>query len=118
MSKLVGSVSLLINGEKLNSQPGASIVLGGFTRTPQKGSDRIAGDTEEIDPCVITATFNVALGDDIVKLNQTRDADATFLCDNGIVLTSSEVFSLGDGELSDGGGGLSLTFNGQPAKKG
>ena len=56
MSKITGIARIKVNGELLESMPGAELDLGGYERTESVGH-RVYGYTEKVMPSVLTCTF-------------------------------------------------------------
>lgn len=114
MAKVAGVVKVKLNGVDFGTKQGASLELGGETKTSQFASGRRSGSSGE--PTASKCTFTVeitALTD--FELLRTFSGIAEFEMDTG------QVYSMGNAEvmvpptLNDNGAGASLSLEGDPA---
>jgi len=113
--KVVGKAYVIINGEKLDSKPGASLMLGGDKRTAQMGVDRMSGFSEEVEAAEIECTLNVNANTDLEAIKDFTDGTVTFLTDGGQTWVVNEAFCEGGITLNSKGDGATVKFIGQPA---
>lgn len=113
--KVVGKVFVIINGEKLDSKPGASLKLGGDKRTAQMGVGRMSGFSEEVEAAEADCVLNVTAGTDLEMIKNFTDGTVTFLTDAGQTWVVNDAFCEGDVKLSGKGDGATVKFMGQPA---
>ena len=116
MSKLAGIARIKVNGELLQSLPGASLDLGGFERELKSGH-AVYGHTEKVMPAMVTCTIVWANATPIEDLRNAVDSTITFEADNGITYKISNAVCTKTVKVKDGDGEVELEFGGDPAKK-
>lgn len=114
MSKLTGIVLIEVEGETLESLPGATIDLGGVTQTPVMTDTGKRHYTETYSESSIECQIAHITGEDATRFLTIRDKTIMFKCDTG------QVYVMNDGCLSDtpklADGKVALKFGGSPAK--
>ena len=114
-SKLFGKATLKVNGKALRSKAGASLDIGGVARNTQSWSGG-RGFTEEDVPSKLEAEFVFGEGDTIADF-EAVDAVAEFKCDTGQTYVIPRCWRTTTPVLTDGGGGVKLTLEGDPAEE-
>lgn len=116
MSQFFGRVKIRLNGDVIESQPGATLDVGGFEATPVV-NDNSMGHTET--PKHSTMSFNVGLkrGDSIEPYRRIRDAVAVFECDTGQSYIIKNCFNGPTPTISSNGGSVAITLHGDPAQE-
>lgn len=115
--KLTGICKIKIDGALVRTKEGATIQMGGYTRTPQYGDGVLIGYTEAPMAAVVTATLQHASDTDIDAINNGVDVSIIFDCDSGPQFLVRSAFRSSDPvELTGGDGELTVEFSGQPAE--
>ena len=112
-----GRATVAVDGKRLESMPGASIDIGGFTRTPKSG-DHAHGYTESpknaLVECEVIMTGDTSLAD----LAATVNATVTFKCDTGQTYVVRGAWLVETPKVTGGDTGtVSLQFAGPPAEE-
>jgi hypothetical protein len=114
----IGKVFIKMDGNLLESMPGAKLTLGGVDRKTIKGSNTILGFAEA--PAESQVECEIAGGTN-TKLDTFRNATnvtLTFVPDVGPSYLVSNAWNDGAISVSDGEGGkIGLKFNGPPAQE-
>lgn len=112
-----GIVFIKVNGELLQSLPGARLKLGGYKNNPRVGH-RFYGTSQSVETSELECTMPYNQATPIEDLRNLADAVATFETDTGIVYTISQVSTMESLELTDGEDAtLSLKLQGAPAER-
>lgn len=114
MGKRFGIAYVKVNGSLLESMPGASIDVGGVTRTPVLGGNQVLGFTESPAPAMVQCEISLGPGVSLVDLGKIADAVVTFECDTGQVYTVRGA-AVQDPPKATAAGTVPLKFFGQPA---
>ncbi len=118
MGMRLGIAKVKVDGELLESLPGAKIDLGGTEREPVVGSFSVHGYVEKIKPALVECEISVGEGTDVKKLTDLVDATVQFECDTGQTYVVNNAFSTLTGVITEGEGGkVPLAFSGDPAEE-
>lgn len=112
--KLMGVAKIKINGELVQSEPGATLKLGGKKRELQVGH-AVYGPTEEVEPSELECKVYVSAATPVEDLKNVEQGTINFETDIGKVYVCTNMWSLDGGELTDGKGMLALKYGGDPA---
>lgn len=115
--RIAGIARIKVNGELLESIPGAEIEFGGEVVKDMKKGHRVYGPTYEVVPSKVTCS--------VVWKNETPIEDfrtlfqgvILFEVDNGITYKCSNMYLMGSPKAKDDSGEIDLEFQGDPAKK-
>lgn len=114
--KQLGVVHIRVNGGLLDSEPGASIDIGGAVRTPVLGDGRVIGYSESVKEAVIECVISVGQGTSLAALRDIAGAVATFECDTGQVYTVTNATLADPPKATAGEGGkVPIKLFGDPA---
>jgi len=113
--KKLGKVFIKVDAQQLESLPGASIDIGGVTRKPVMGGNRVLGYTEEMKASEVECEVAVGVGTSLVALGAIANAVLTFECDTGQVYIIRDACVQDPPKATAGEGKSSLKFFGQPA---
>lgn len=114
----LGKAFIKVDGDLLESMPGAKIDIGGNKRDPVVGSHTVYGYAEQVQPARVEVEISVGPNTSLAKLRDITDATITFECDTGQVYIVrnawlSETLTVTEGE----GGKVPLVFVGPPAEE-
>lgn len=114
----LGKAYIKVDGELLETMPGAKIDIGGFQRPSVDGSHTILGYAETIKPSRLECEIAIGASTSLAKFRDITDATVTFECDTGQVYIMrnawvSETLTATEGE----GGKVPLVFMGPPAEE-
>jgi hypothetical protein len=113
-----GRATLKMDGAAVETEKGASLALGGETRTTRKSSNRVVGYSAE--PVEARVECKVLLQDG-VTLETFRQATAvtlSFETDTGQQYVVANAWLVEPPKVTDGeGGGVDLIFEGPPAEE-
>lgn len=113
--KRLGIVFIKVDGALLESLPGASIDIGGVTRTPVVGGNQVLGFSEALKESTVECEISVGVGTSVANLGKIADALITFECDTGQVYNVAHAALAEPPKVSADGGKVPLKFFGQPA---
>lgn len=83
MTKLFGAAEIVVDGETLQTLPGAALDIGGTVRTARSGPRSVHGFSETHKEATIECEVTLPPGFSIKSLHDTADATITFRCDSG-----------------------------------
>lgn len=113
----LGRVTIKVNGEVLDSRPGASIDLGGITRKPVT-NDQHMGHAEELKPSRMECELSLRRGASIDGLRNIVDGTYVFECDTGQRYIVKDAYTTDTLSLTGGEGGrVKLVMEGKPAQE-
>jgi hypothetical protein len=115
MSKIAGIARIKVNGELLESLPGAKLRLGGVKRKPKSGH-RFYGFCEEVVHSEMECTIVWKNETPIETIRNFTDGVINFEADNGITYMMAMASIEEPPELSDGEGEVPLKFFGDVAE--
>lgn len=81
--KRFGMAYIRVDGELLETMPGASIDIGGVERNNVDGDNEVLGFSERPVPAVIECEISMGPHTSLEKIRQITDATVTFECDTG-----------------------------------
>jgi hypothetical protein len=115
--RYLGRVKITVQGEVLDSRPGASIDIGGTTRADVVG-DQSMGFTETPKPSRIECELMLKAGVSLEALRNLKDTTAVFECDTGQRYIVKDAFTVETLRITGGEGGrVPLVLSGQPAQE-
>lgn len=117
MARLTGRIWIKVNGSMLRSNEGAQIDLGGAVRETVVGSHTVHGFHEKIKPGRVECQVAVAQGDSPESLRDISGATLTCELDTGQTYIIRDAHVLEPPVIQEGGGQVSLVFEGQPAER-
>lgn len=114
----LGKAYIKVDGELLETMPGAKIDIGGDKRDPIVGSHTVHGFAEAIQPARVECEISVGASTSLAKLRAITNATVTFECDTGQVYIVrnawvAETLSVTEGE----GGKVPIVLMGPPAEE-
>ncbi len=116
--KLFGRATIHIDGQFYDSQPGASLQVGGLRSVARAFTHGIKYN-QSLQPSTITCSVPVTEDTSIVALASLTEVDITFRCDSGRTYIIRNAVQTGAVAVSDGdsGGIAPLEFSGDPAEE-
>lgn len=115
MAKITGIARIKVDGELLESLPGAELDLGGMERDAKTGH-RVYGYTEKVTPSTLTCSFPWKAGAPIEALRNMTEAVITFESDVGETYKVSNAFTSATLKVKDDDGEVPLEMKGDPAQ--
>lgn len=116
MSKITGIARIKVDGELLESIPGAELDLGGYERELKSGH-RVYGYTEKVKPSDLQCTIVWKNVTPLEDLRNTVDGLITFESDVGKTYQIENAVILETPKVKDESGECPLHFGGDPAKE-
>lgn len=116
MALITGIVRIKINGELLESKPGAELELGGKERELRSGH-RVYGYTEKVVPSMLTCTVYWKAGTPIETWRNLTDGLVTFESDVGETYQINNATLLKTPKVKDESGEVDLEIGGDAAEK-
>jgi hypothetical protein len=113
--QLTGIAFIRIDGELVQSKPGAKLKLGGFKREMKTGH-KVYGFTEAVEPSELDLTIYHSAATPLEDMRTKTAAVILFETDTGVTYQVSNAVLMETPELSDGDGEVSLKFAGDPAE--
>ena len=112
----IGMAYIKVDGQLLESLPGAKLDLGGVERATVKGSNKVLGFSESPKESMLECEIAVGAETDLIRLGRTRDATITFVPDVGRPYVIRNAWCVETPKLQDSEGGKApLKFAGPPA---
>jgi hypothetical protein len=116
VSQRLGKAFIKVNGQLLESMPGAKINVGGKKRNPVVGGNNVHGFAEEIVNSTVECEISVSKDTKVLDYAQMDNVTITFECDTGQTFVVKDAFLTEPPELTaQEGGKVPLKFAGQPA---
>ena len=116
--KRLGKAFIKVDGELLETMPGAKLNLGGPERSPVVGNNTVHGFSESIKESSLECEISVGATTSLDKFRKTENATITFEADTGQTYVIREAWCVSPPEVTDGEGGkVPLKFNGPPAEE-
>lgn len=113
MSQITGRALIKLDGRLQKSRPGATIRLGGFSRTTQNGDDSVHGYSEAVVSPRIECTFSHDRNTNMTELDNFKDGSILFETDSGKTYIVSEAWRSDDpATLSTQDGSIPYVFEG------
>ena len=118
MGQRLGIAYIKVDGLLLESAPGATLDIGGVTRSPVLASGAVVGYSEAPVPAVVECEISVGPGTSLVQLGKTKNATITFECDTGQTYVVREAWLVNPPKATAADGGkVPLVFNGPAAEE-
>lgn len=115
MSKIAGIARITMDGELLESLPGAELDLGGKEREMVSGHS-VYGYKEKVVPAMLTCTIVWKNETPVEEIRDHVDGLILFEADNGITYKVSNSVCTKTVKVKDESGEVTLEFGGNPAK--
>jgi hypothetical protein len=112
----LGKAIIIVNGQRLESMPGATLDIGGVTRTTQVGANEVLGYTETPKPSRIEASISVRSGISVADLH-ARDVPITFEGDTGQLWSIAGAWSVDTPVIDSGASTAKFVYEGPPAEE-
>lgn len=107
-----GRATISFNGMRLSSKPGATLNLGGTSRTAEALDDNTVGYAESTAAPELSCTVPLTAGLDVEALRNLVDATVVFESDTGKGWVMRDAFTV---DTISVGADVALKFSGQPA---
>ena len=115
MAAILGIVKIKVDGKLQRSLPGAKLQVGGYDRTSSVGHKRY-GAYRTFIPSKLDFSVAKTADLDVRALKDLEGATLIFEGDDGRSYLVPNVDCVSGGEISDGGAGVSFSFEGDPAE--
>lgn len=109
-----GRATLTYNGKRLKSKEGATLNLGGTSRTPEPLDDGTVGYFEATAAPELTCTVPLTADLAVQELRDLVDANLVFESDTGLSWVVRDAFTV---DAVSVGREVQLKFSGQPAEQ-
>lgn len=117
MAKILGRATVKMDGAVLMSHPGASLQLGGITRTTRTGNS-VHGYSEQVQPSRLECRVSLTAQTDMAALRAAADVTLTFECDTGQTYVVGRAWLTEPPTITDGNdSNVGLIFEGDPAEE-
>ncbi|MEM7507626.1 MAG: phage tail tube protein [Pseudomonadota bacterium] len=111
MAQKFGIATIAANGRTFNTEPGASLDIGGITRETET-TDQQSDYVESRRPAMVKCRIPLNRGVSLVDLNDIVGASIQFITDTGQSYVLANSWRVGALEVSGGsGGGMDLEFH-------
>jgi hypothetical protein len=114
---ILGIARIKVNGELLESMPGASMQMGGLVVKEVKVGHRPYGPVYEYRPGKLSCTIVAKEATPIEDIRKLFQGLILFEGDNSITYKCSNAYLMGDPKLKDGDGEIELEFEGDEWKR-
>lgn len=109
-----GRATITYNGKRLRSKPGATLNLGGTSRTPEPLDDGTVGYAEATAAPELTCAVPLTADLSVQELRDLTDANVVFESDTGKSWVIRDAFTV---DTVSVGADVTLKFSGQPAEE-
>ena len=110
--KRYGKAFIKMDGNALESLPGASFEMGGVNRAPVIGGNKVLGYSEEPVPAKVECQISLAKGIKLEEFRQATDVTVTFQTDTGQTYQLKNAWLAEPPKSTQGEGGpVDLIFN-------
>ncbi|WP_300657528.1 phage tail tube protein [Pseudomonas sp.] len=109
-----GRAIITYNGKRLRSKPGATLNLGGTSRTPDPLDDGSVGYAESTAAPELTCAVPLTADLSVQELRDLTDANVVFESDTGKSWVIRDAFTV---DTVSVGADVTLKFSGQPAEE-
>lgn len=116
-NQVVGQVKIKIDGDTLQSKPGATLEIGGPARTAQRGDYQAGAFSEETTESKVTCTLLMKKSVSLTAIRNIDNATITFEADIGKTWLIRGGYSAEAPTLTAGGEGANVVFQGPPAEE-
>jgi hypothetical protein len=118
MTQRLGRAYIKVDGDMLESMPGAKVDVGGVSRSVVLGNNKVLGFAEKPKEAMVECEVAVGPATSLLKLAAIADATITFECDTGQTYVIKNAFLTEPPVATDGDGGkVPLKFAGDPAEE-
>lgn len=118
MAIRLGIAKIKVDGDLVESLPGASIDIGGIEREAVLGSFSIHGHTEKIKPAMVECEISVGPDTDLLAIGNWVDVTVLFEADTGQTYVVSNAFNTVTPKATEGEGGkVAIALMGDPAQQ-
>ena len=83
MAKLLGSADIVVDGDVLQTLPGATLDIGGAVRAARNGTRTVHGYSETVKESTIECEITLPAGYSVKRLHDITEAVISFQCDSG-----------------------------------
>lgn len=109
-----GRATITYNGKRLRSKPGATLNLGGTSRTPDPLDDGSVGYAESTAAPSLSCTVPLTADLSVQELRDLTGANVVFESDTGKSWVIRDAFTV---DTVSVGADVTLNFSGQPAEE-
>ena len=113
-STVVGVERAVLNGIDYRTKQGATLELGGVTKTSQYASGRRSGSSSEPMGSKLTATFEWMADTDVDAIRDF-EGEAIYITDAGVIYSVPNAETIEPPMANDNGGGIEVTIEGDKA---
>lgn len=117
MSQILGTARIKLNGELLETLPGATMEMGGRVVKDLVTGHRVYGPRYEVQPGKLTCTIPAKESTPIEAIRALFEGVCLFEADNGFTYKMSRAYLMGSPKMKDGDGEIELEFAGDPWKR-
>lgn len=111
MAKVLGRVTIKVDGVTVKSKPGSTLTRGGRQRTPQVGDNEIHGASETLVPPELTVTITQTKEVTLETIEAIEEATILFEGDDGVSYVLDKAFSTTAPTLNSSNGEIRATFS-------
>lgn len=116
-NQVFGQARIKVDGETIDTKPGASLELGGPVRSAQRGDYNAGSFSEETTESKLTATLQVKRGTRVTDIRNIDNATITFQADTGQTYIVRNGYCADGITVTSGGEGAAVVFQGPPAEE-
>ena len=118
MAKLLGSADIVVDGDVLQTLPGATLDIGGAVRTARNGTRSVHGFSETIKEATVECEITLPEGYSVKRLHDVTGATISFQCDSGQSYVIREAWCSEPPKINDGDDAkVTAMFAGPPAEE-
>ncbi len=116
-NQVLGQARIKVDGDTLDTKPGASLELGGPVRTAQRGDFSASGFSQEETESKLTCTLLIKRGTRVTDLRNIDNATITFQADTGQTYIIRNAYVADGITVTAGGEGAAVVFQGPAAEE-
>ena len=116
-NRVMGRAQIKVNGQMLDTMPGASLDIGGVSRATVTGSNKVLGFQETPKPSKLEVEIAVKPGTSLAAMGRWDDVTATFEADTGQTYVIPNGWCTEPPTTTDNDGKAKVVIEGPPAEE-
>ena len=116
-NRVMGRAQIKVNGQMLDTLPGASMDIGGVGRKTVTGANKVLGFQEEPRPSKLECEIAVKVGTSLAAMGRWEDVTVSFEADTGQTYVIANGWCLDPPSATDNDGKAKIVIEGPPAEE-
>lgn len=116
-NRVMGKAQVKVDGQMLDTMPGAALDIGGVTRKTVTGANKVLGFQEEPKPSKLEVEIAVKAGTSLAAIGRWDNVTSTFEADTGQTYVISGGWVVDPPSTTDNDGKAKIVIEGPPAEE-